>query len=408
MMQKFLTHIWVVCFLFLLGFTIKPQDTDESYHITLLTIQNQFEVGKLIQLQFKGNARNLHLIVSTALATVILEPGATDNGQIKFSIPSPLNKLSGVVNWVLVKKSERITDGFFTITTNPKATTKIESYLGPQRIAAGGNDFAQLTLLPTDQFDNPLPDNTVVTLTTAFETIEKQEDLEVKNFISWKNTYSTKKSGRIFTAANSNSITSKLQTIYVDANLATPFKITYSRSNKYADSDQITTFISSDIKDIYGNSIPDATQVNFIVKTNNGEVLQTSGNTINGSAKASLLHPSKPQIWEITAFVTGITQSNTLRVEYEPALKEIKTNWDSKNNVLNVGPLRGRLNQILAEGTLVKIHILKPDGSTQTISKKTESGSVNFEFKKDFYKTGIYNFKLEVLGVTHTLEGVEL
>ncbi|MGO4911008.1 hypothetical protein [Leeuwenhoekiella sp. W20_SRS_FM14] len=393
----------------LLGFSIKPQDTVESATIELLTTQNQFEAGKPIQLRFKGNAENLNLIISTALATVIIEPDSTDlNEQIKFTIGSPLSKMSGILNWVLVSNSEKISDGFLNITTKPETVAKLESYLGPQRIAAGGNDFAQLTLLPTDQFDNPLPDHTVVTFTTAFETTEKQENLKVQNFISWKNIYSTTKSGRLFAAANSNGITSKLQTIYVDAGLATPFKINYSRPNRFADSDQITTFESSIIKDTYGNIIPDATLVNFVVHTSSGDVLQTTGNTINGRAQARLLHPAKSEIWQVTAYITGVAQSNTISITYEPALTEIITNWDSNTRILKVGPLKGRLNQILAEGTLVTLNIMGSDGKADTVTKKTESGSVTFELKKDFYKSGIYTLTLEVLGVTHKLEAVEL
>ena len=405
MIHKKNTYLLAACCLLLLSFVLKPQEKT----IELISSEKQFTAGESIVLQFKTEKKELQLVITTAWGTQVLKPVSHNiENQLDFKLINGINQTAGVLNWTLVEKPKVLLKGSLTIVADTAQVSKIESYLGPQRIAAGGKDYAQLTLLPTDHYDNPLPNETLINLNTAFETDQNSQKKNVEHFISWENIYSTRKSGRIFTAANKGEVTSKLQTIYVDANLATPFKIRYTRPNNYADSDQITTFNTDVIKDQYSNVIPDATLVNFVVKTSTGEVLQASGNTINGSAEIQIQHPATPQNWKVTAYITGIAQSDSVSVTYNPAITEIPAVWDSKKRILKVGPLNGMLGQKLPEGTVVTLTVINTSSSEKVLSKKTESGAVSFELKKDFYPAGDYSLKIEVLGVENYLESVKL
>ena len=147
--------------------------------------------------------------------------------------------------------------------------------------------------------------------------------------------------------------------------------------------------------------------VNFVIKTQDSQLLQTSGATLNGVAQAQILHPNRAQSWEVQAFITGIAESNALTIAYAPALDAIPLEWDKKNAVVKVGPLTGKLQQLLAEGTPVVLQ-LKSTKGTYTLEKKTQEGKVEFQLNTSFYKPGIYDLKVTVLGVSKTIEKINL
>ncbi|MFD2826108.1 hypothetical protein ACFSYG_06465 [Leeuwenhoekiella polynyae] len=400
-------YILISGVLLLLGFTVIPNLQSKVQTAVLLTEQSEYTVGKPISLSFNTEAKTTQLIVSNALGTSIIQAEErTGTDEIQFSIAEPFCTSSGVFNWTLIAKEQALLNGKLQLNADTTQIAKLESYLGPQRIAAGGEDFAQFTILPTDIYDNPLPDETEISLNTGYASNSNVETLEIQGFISWKNVYSTLKSGRIFVAAHSDTTTSKLQTIYVDANLATDFNIDFERPNTYADADQITTLRTDVIKDRYNNTIPDATLVNFVIKTKSGAILQTSGNTINGIAQAQIQHPATPQNWMVTAYITGIAKSNPITIQYKPALNDIPLIWDATTRKLKIGPLNGILGQTLPEGTVVSLKIKNKTGETETLTKKTEAGRVAFELKKAFYPSGAYSLEICVLGVSKNLESV--
>ena len=402
-------YILILTLVLLLGFTGIPKLQTEESAAVLLTRQDVYTVGNPVTLSFKTEAQSAKLIVSNAFGTSIFEAEKTTaSGKLQFLITEPYCKSSGVLNYTLIAEGRTLLSGKIQLKADTAKISKLESYLGPQRIAAGGEDFAQFTILPTDQYDNPLPDGTEILLNTGYANSNSQEVLKVNEFISWKNVHATTRSGRIFVAANRDTTTSKLQTIYVDANLATDFNIDFDRPNSLADADQLTTLKTSSIKDRFNNVVPDATLVNFVIVTNTGAILQTSGNTINGIAEAQIQHPAEPQSWTVTAYITGIAKSNPIAISYDKAVENIPANWDASNRRLNVGPLNGMLNQTLPEGTVVTLKISNTNTKIETRTKKTEADHVVFDLKKAFYPSGIYSLEISVLGVSRTLNSVNL
>ena len=404
-MKSKLIHILCLCVL-LLGFTLKPEQARKPITLKLLTQTTKVVAQDRVQLRFETEAEDLKLLVSNALGSTVLEPETTSTQQ-SFLIKAPYANASGKLDWKLIHNKNILMQGSLNIKPDTSKIAAIESYLGPQRILAGGADFAQLTLLATDVYDNLLPDATSLTLATRFKEQQQTEALRVKNRIAWKNLFSPQKTGTMFTAVHLNERSSKLQTIYIDAHLATDFNITYERPNPFADADQITTFKTGTIKDQYGNLISDATLVNFVIKTQDSQLLQTSGATLNGVAQAQILHPNRAQNWEVQAFITGIAESNALTIAYAPALDAFPLEWDETKAVVKVGPLTGKLQQLLAEGTPVVLQ-LKSTKGTYTLEKKTQEGKVEFQLNTSFYKPGIYDLKVTVLGVSKTIEKINL
>lgn len=400
-MKKAVLYIFVFI---VFGFTIKPETARVS-QIQLLTTKSTFVAGDMIQLKFKTEASDLKLLLVSNLGTMLVSP-ETEEAFKTFTVPEALSTSAGELNWVLIKNAE-LQKGSIAIVADTSQISAIESYLGPQRIAAGGSDYAQVILIPTDRYDNILPDRTELAFTTSFNSKTQTEKIEIQNSIAWKNIFSTKQTGRIFNAARIQQVSSKLQTIYVDANLAQDFNITAERVHHFADADQIAVLKTDVIKDRFGNTIPDGTLVNFLIKTDTGGILQATGNTLNGSATAQIKHPEQPQQWEIQAFITGIATSNIIPISFSAALDTIPKTWNATENILTVGPLNGKLNQIVPEGTRVKL-VVENENQTYTLIQKTQTGTASFYLDPAVYQSGTYTFKVQVLGVTQTLEPIAI
>ena len=401
-MKKAVLYIFVFI---VFGFTIKPE-TARVPQIQLLTTKSTFQVGESIQLKFKTEASDLKLLLASNLGTMLVSP-ETQQAIKTFKVPEAIRTSAGELNWVLIYNAVELQKGSIAIVADTSQIAAIESYLGPQRIAAGGNDYAQVTLIPTDRYDNVLPDHTELAFTTSFNSKTQTEKIEIQNSIAWKNIFSTKETGRIFHAAQLQDVSSKLQTIYVDANLAQDFNITVERVHHFADADQIAVLKTDVIKDRFGNTIPDGTLVNFLIKTDTGGILQATGNTLNGSATSQIKHPEQPQQWEIQAFITGIAASNIVPLSFSAALDTIPTAWNATENILTVGPLNGKLNQIVPEGTRVKL-VVENENQTYTLIQKTQTGTASFYLDPAVYQSGTYTFKVQVLGVTQTLEPIAI
>jgi len=401
-MKKAVLYVFVFI---VFGFTIKPETAGIS-QIQLLTIKNTFQAGESIQLKFKTEASDLKLLLASNLGTMLVSPDS-EQAIKTFTVPEAIRTSAGKLNWVLIKNTAELQKGSINIVADTSQIAGIESYLGPQRIAAGGSDYALVTLIPTDRYDNILPDRTELAFTTSFNSKTQTEKIEIQNSIAWKNIFSTKETGRIFNAARIQQVSSKLQTIYVDANLVQDFNITVERVYHFADADQIAVLKTDVIKDRFGNTIPDGTLVNFLIKTDTGGILQATGNTLNGSATSQIKHPEQPQQWEIQAFITGIATSNVVPLSFSAALDTIPTKWNGTENILTVGPLNGKLNQIVPEGTRVKL-LIKNENQTYTLTQKTQTGTASFYLDPAVYQSGTFIFKVQVLGITQTLEPITI
>ncbi len=233
-MKKAVLYIFVFV---VFSFTIQPETAPVS-QIKLLTTKSTFVAGDVIQLKFKTEASDLKLLLVSNLGTMLVSP-ETEQAVKTFTVPEAIQTSAGELNWVLIKNAE-LQKGSITIVADTNKIATIESYLGPQRIAAGGSDYAQVTLIPTDRYDNVLPDHTELAFTTSFNSKTQTEKIEIQNSIAWKNIFSTKETGRIFNAAQLQDVSSKLQTIYVNANLAQDFSITVERTHHFADADHIS------------------------------------------------------------------------------------------------------------------------------------------------------------------------
>ncbi len=361
-------------------------------------LNTEYVAGIPIQLDFTHNDEELFLVCSNSYSTVIINPEKKDD-TISFKLPEHIYNKSGIITWQLVLKNTKVKSGEINMVPSVKKTN-MESYFGPPSIIAGGEDFAMLVVCPTDGYDNPIIKNTPVTINHQFQKLVVSNTHKIDYLIAWENIFSYSKSGRILTNSICNSVSSKEITAEVFPNNATNFSIFNSQFHEYADGNQITTFYTSVIKDRYGNKVSDGTHVNFSIETSNNTYLNISGNTINGIAEARMIHPDKQSEWKVSAYITGIAESNPITLTFKQLFNNFTIHTSENNRKITVGPLKSFMNQLIPNGFLVRLSIFKEDKLLETKEVLTTEGLASFNLRNNFYPNGSYSFRIDTGGTT--------
>ena len=379
----------------------------EKKQAVLISTSKEFVAGSKISLKFiVKSIKSPVLFIHHSYGSTLLSPTRNDS-EIEFLVPKEVAKKTGVVNWKLIESNTVHLRGGITIIPEKAKRTTIESYLGPNSIQAGNTDFSMLVVIPTDIFDNPLSDNTSINISNQFlESINYKEE-KTKNFIAWQNIKAKEKEGVILVSSFCNGTNSKELITKIYPSNSTGFKLFYNRNHKYADGNQLTEFITSKIVDEFGNTVADGTLIDFIVTTNENDVLKTSASTINGIATAKMLHPEKETVWKVRGMVTGLAESNELVLSYKSILKDFDVLFSKDNRTITIGPLKSFMNQLVPDGIMVRLSIFSKNKFIEKMVKTSFDGKVVFYLDPEFYKENSYSFKIEVLGISKKIENID-
>jgi len=397
--------VFVVLTILVSSFSLVKYQNEEGEPM-LISTSNEFVAGSKISLKFEVKSlKSPMLFIHHSFGSTLLSTFKTTS-EIEFIIPSKIAIKTGVIQWKLVESGSVYLEGEITIIPNETKKTIIESYLGPNSIQAGNTDFSMLVVIPTDIFDNPLSDNTSVNISNQFlETINSKEE-KTNNFIVWQNIFSKEKSGTILVSSFCNGINSKELITNIYPSNPTDFKLFYDRNHEYADGNQLTEISTSIIKDEFGNTVVDGTLIDFIITTNENNLLKTSASTINGIATAKMLHPEKETAWKVRGMVTGLAESNELMITYKSVLKDLGVLFSEDNRTITIGPLKSFMNQLVPDGITVKLSIFTEDKLVETMTKTSFEGKAMFYLDPEFYLENQYSFKIEALGISKQIDTI--
>ena len=390
-------------FVFLTSCTTEKDDkaTRNQVIVKHLNKKESYVADETINLVFEtDDMLNYKLILSNAYGSSVLA-AAEEMDKLIFTIPQNYSRKAGVCHWFLIANGETYSQGQLNILPKVNSKPTLETYFGPRSITAGFDDYSMLVNVTTDAYDNVFPIGTEVAFKSQFLNSSSTDMVASQDLISWKNIYSTKKSGRIFVNTSFNATTSKELTTVVFPSLAETFEIAVERNHDYADGNQIMQLRTDVIKDKYENIISDGTIVNFIIENSQAAILNTMGATINGIAKATILHPSEKENWTINAYVTGAAKSNTLALMFQTAINDFDVVFSNNNREITIGPLRSYMNQLIPDGILVQIDVYNKSGIFLE-SKKLGSvkGFGRISMLKEYYPEDAYNLRIRVAGIT--------
>lgn len=376
-----------------------------SKEMVLLTQKKEFIAGETIVLKFKTlHTKSFQMYCSNSYGSTIINP-IQKHPYLLFKMPYFISNKKGIVHWKIIENNT--IKGKFKIRAKEKPKV-LETYLGPPSIEAGKTDFTMIVVIPTDSLDNPLASNTEVSLKTQFLSIENKAAIFTKNLISYKNIYAPLKNGRMLISAESFGLNTKELDVNIVPAIATNFEIFFKRNHHYADGNQITTFYTSIIKDKNNNIVSDGSFVEFFITNKRGHILKTSGTTINGVAFAKILHPDYQDNWSIKAYITGVSESNTLEISYKKVITNFKVSFSKNHRNITVGPLKSFMNQMIPNGLTVKLRIYKNDQFINEMIKETSDGFAKFYLNKHIYLNEVYTFEVETANIIQTFKNKKL
>ncbi|QXP60260.1 hypothetical protein [Olleya sp. HaHaR_3_96] len=402
-----LKHIYLALLsLILLSSSAVVQQSDTVNAIVLTSTQINYQAGNTIVLKFTTSAAEKPLLYCSNSYGSTLVSATLKNNTLHYKIPENITKKRGINTWKLLDKHTSLS-GTFTIHPNTEVAN-METYIGPPSIEAGGTDYTMLVVIPTDSLDNPLAENTLINAKHQFLASEENDAIFTKYLISHKNINSKKESGRMLVSSECLGINSKEFTINVTAAIPTDFKISAARPHDYADGNQVTTFYTSVLKDKQNNIVSDGTFVTFFITNEKGNILKTTGTTIEGVVQAKMIHPDYADRWSIKAYVDGMSESNTISLNYKQVIKDFEVAFTYKNRAITVGPLQSFMKQMIPDGLHVTLQIYKDGSLLDTIIKTSFNGYVNFNLKPAIYATGHYNFRIKTAGKSKEFNTIKL
>ncbi|MBP6754727.1 MAG: hypothetical protein KA210_01170 [Bacteroidia bacterium] len=398
-MKKIIYTLFIMSILLLLAFGTSLSKNKET--LVLVTKTKTFIAGHIIKIEFSTTSKTIQpqLFIVHSYGKTILNCTNKD-GKLTFKLPDVFSKKTGFVSWFLIVNNKNIFKGSFEIMPNDNTKTQIENYLGPRSILAGGKEFTMMVAVPCDGFDNPILENSTVTIKNQFLENITIHTQKTKNFIGWENIFSSNPSGKMLVSTECKNIATKEIETEIYPNIATDFSINYNRNHEYGDGNQITSLSTSIIRDNYNNIVIDGTMVSFIINTKNNYILKTFGTTINGIATGEILHPDHEDVYSVKAYVTGIAESNILQINYKPILATFNYAFSNENRKITVGPIKSFMNQLVPDGIKVILKIFQDDKLVSTLQKDTSKGMATFNISSAYYKAQKYRFEISSLGIT--------
>lgn len=401
-----LKQLLFLLFFFTIFVSVKAQETSIKTSVSLLTTKKEFVANDKVILEFNTEKEtNFQLYCSNSYGAVVLNSIVSEN-KIAFEIPKFLSKKRGTISWKTLNLESEIS-GNIKIKSIVEPTT-IETYLGPPSIDAGTVDYTMLVVIPTDSLDNPIRDNSKVIVKHQFLKSEKKEPISTDKLIGYKNIYSPLKSGRIIISSESFGLNSKEFDVNVMPAIATNFKLFANRNHDYADGNQITTFYTSVITDQYKNIVSDGSFVEFFITNKSGGVLKTSGTTVNGIAKAKIIHPDFAEKWKVKAYFIGISESDILEINYKKIIENYTVAFSKDSRTITVGPLKSFMNQIIPDGLSIKLSIYEDEILVNNIFKESNNGFAEFYLNPNIYQNNSYRMIIETAGIKQEYKAVKL
>lgn len=406
-MKKGVVLFFFCCFFISIAFKKAVSEEEKTMKVALVTKETSFVAGNAMQLEFEGNMpiEKLKLVLIHSYSKIVLQPELKNN-LITFEMPKLFCEKTGMVSWYLIYDTNKALQGKFMIIPNDKTPAKIENYLGPRTILVGSDHYTMMMVVPTDGYDNPKSDNTNVEIKYQFSNSITKKTKKTKNFIVWENIYAPSKTGKLLISSSCDGTMTKDIETDVYPSIATDFKIDYSRNHEFADGNQITTLFTSILTDKYKNIVSDGTFVNFHITTSENMVLKSYGTTIGGIAKAEILHPDHRETYKIKAYITGISESNTITINYKPIVKSFDFNLVNNNRTIIVGPIKSFMEQLVPDGVKVVVNIYHEGVLVKTLQEDTSKGFATFTILSDFYKEDSYQFEITTLGITRKTETI--
>ena len=253
--------------------------------------------------------------------------------------------------------------------------------------------------IPTDSYGNLILNNDTVRYAYRYLNQRFESESSLMNGLAYLELDSGPLASTLELGSQYKEAKATTTTLEVMPEDAIDFELTVERVNNIADGQQELTIKTTTITDGFGNIVSDGTLVTLNIS--NGEYKEVSmpGATINGVATFNLLHPPNKEYWAYMASVADLASSPTYVLDFEAFTEELPYHWDREANTLTVGPIVGKLNDLVTDGTLVGLF----GPSDQLETRQTEQGKVAFDLER-LGITDLRGYQIAAMGINVFIE----
>ncbi|QBA63819.1 hypothetical protein [Muriicola soli] len=377
---------------------------DKDISITPLEIPETAVAGQDVVFRFEMDGeKKPKLLMSNSLGQSLVD-GNREGGKLTFLLPASYSNKTGPCRWIVLVDDSIHLSGEIKI-TQAQPNAMIETYLGPGNIYVGGTDHSMLVSVPTDVYDNPLADGTEIMINKQITDLREKYPVKTNRLIGWQRFFSGEKASRIFLAVTSDASTSKELTVDSHAAVPADFEIFFDRNHNYADGNQVVNFSTSVLRDRFGNIVSDGTLVTFLITNLAGNILKTHGSTINGIAKARLLHPERAEEWKVQGKVAGAAESNVITLNFLSVIHSFQLDWDGEIKTISIGPVNGFLEQIQPDGMKMLINLFDDQGKhVSEFSEVLSEGYGEISLNSAEFDPGSYQVEVDLGGTVRELK----
>lgn len=336
-----------------------------------------------------------------AVETTLLEAVAS-RGAANFVLESDLLDHAGRLTLVAEVGATRTSHELMI--APGRAVDPVVPLVGPRTIVADGEDLTMIVVSPTDAFGNPLPDGTPLTTQVVRPdgTIETLSPI-VERGIAASILTATTQSGRVSITSSVGDQGGPANVVDQVAGLPDNYSLETIGTNDVVDqlfADGFTPFevSTSQLRDAFGNLMPDGVIVTFSVDSPDGTSFAPA--TIQGGyATVTLEAPSYPGDVVIRARTSG-SESAALALSFAPAVVTLDVASfvapDGTTGV-EIGPVLTVRGGYPADGTLVTVR--RTAGGDLLATSSLYQGFATLPLRT----TAADTITIEILGAQKTL-----
>jgi hypothetical protein len=251
-----------------------------------------------------------------------------------------------------------------------RAAGVIETYAGPRTIEALSGQKSMVVAVPKDRFGNPLPDGQSLQFHFRYPaTGPETEEKPVENLIGVHPFEARSLAGKITMGVEADEARAEAEELRITPAWANRIRIRVEEWFPYADGRQNVKILTEKLRDPAGNLVSDGTRVEFWVRDSQENTALYRSQVSGGTAQVQLANPDQATTWEIRAYLGRETESNPLKLAFEPYVRELPWAFAASQRVLSVGPAIGVLKEIVPDGLILRLKINGPeqDWATQAL-----------------------------------------
>lgn len=340
---------------------------------------------------------NLKLIITHGLGTVITYPTVHEQ-RIIFNLPGLVVQRAGEVQFTLLLGQDELLQGKFTVLSSAQFNPQLDAFVGPPSLIVDQNDPAMIVAIPTDIYGNLMPNSTPINISTQRQDKTQTTQKTTQLGLTYIYLEPEAQVGKIKIAVTAQQAQSKSLEVLLTPGTPSNFEIVAHRVHNYADGSENLKLSTGILTDSFNNIVANGTAVQFNIQGDRGGLITANGFTVNGIAQTQLAHPSQADSWSITANIGQQSKTtNTLEIDFKPAIAAIDSHWDSDESKLIIGPLTGNLGQLIADGTQVALYNKQ---GQKIASQQTINGTTTFDLTAYVNKSTPEEIVVKVLGIT--------